>query len=59
MTMTKEQTQQLLDQKMAAVNSLAARYSGVRPSWVSGDLSELGQYIWRYRQELKQLEETE
>jgi len=48
-----------LEIKNAAYDSLAARYSGVRPSWVSGDLSELGQYIWRYKQELKELEETE
>ena len=45
-----------LEIKNAAYDSLAARYSGVRPSWVSSDLSELGQYIWRYRQELKELE---
>lgn len=47
-----------LETKNADYDSLAARYSGVRPSWVSCDLSELGQHIWRYTQELKELEET-
>lgn len=40
-------------------DSLAARYSGVRPSWVSTDLSLLGQKIWRYKQEIKELEGDE
>ena len=48
-----------LETKNAAYDILAARYSGVRPNWVSGDLSKLGQYIWRYKQELKELEGTE
>ena len=56
MTMTKEQTQQLLDQKMAAVNSLNRQYPGVRPSWVSGELSILWVQIENLR---KQLEATE
>jgi hypothetical protein len=40
-------------------DSLVARYSGVRPSWVSTDLSLLGQKIWRYKQEIKELEGDE
>ena len=53
MTMTKEQTQQLLDQKMAAVNSLNRQYPGVRPSWVSGELSILWMQIEGLRKQLE------
>lgn len=49
----------ILEEGNNQYDSLAARYSGVRPSWVSTDLSLLGQMIWRYKQEIKELEGDE
>ena len=37
--MTRDQIERLIDQETEAVNNLSKKYQGVRPSWVSCELS--------------------
>lgn len=59
MTMTKQQYQQMLDRYDEQYDTLKAQYPGVRPSWVSGDLAEIGQSIMWCKAQIAEIEAAE
>lgn len=54
--MTKDAMQRLIQRKEAEMDKLSEQYSGVRPSWVSAELSILWSQIDGLKQQLEEIQ---
>ena len=55
--MTREQIERLIDQETETVNNLSKKYQGVRPSWVSCELSLMLAQIEELKNQLEKRKE--
>lgn len=51
-----ETCKRMLEHKQNEYNELQRKYSGVRPSWVSGDLGRIWSSIEYYKEKISELE---